>query len=179
MSDVLREKYEHRFRQLDVDGDGFVSQDDVRGRARQLADALGVPPHDPLTRAAEDAADVYWKGVVSHTPDGGARRVDLPAFVAALEAAREDGTLRSMVKPTVRAHLAVADQDGDGVVDAGEFAAAQQALGIPEDRARDAFTALDVDGDGRLTLAEWENAVWDFYTGTDPDGPGGRVLGHP
>ncbi|WP_171165779.1 EF-hand domain-containing protein [Streptomyces sp. I05A-00742] len=178
MSDVLRQKYEHRFRQLDVDDDGFISQDDVRGRARQLADAFGVPAHDPLTRNAEDAADVYWKGIVSHTPDGGVRRVDCPAFVAALDAAREDGTLRSMVKPAVRAHLAVTDQDGDGTVDADEFTAAQQAVGIPQDQALAAFSLLDVDGDGRLTLAEWENAVWEFYTSTDPEAPGNRVLGH-
>ncbi|MGW1373078.1 EF-hand domain-containing protein [Streptomyces sp. NPDC002446] len=177
MSDVLQQKYEHRFRQLDADGDGSISHHDVRLRARLLADALGVPADDTAAQAAEAAADVYWHGIVRHTPDGQSQEVDCSAFVAALTAAREAGALHAMVQPAVVAHLALTDRDGDGSIDLREFTVAQQAVGIPSDQAQSVFRALDRDGDGRLTLPEWEAAVWEYYASTDPEAPGNRILG--
>lgn len=177
MNDVLRQKYVHRFRQLDADGDGVITREDVRLRARMLVEALGMPAGTAPARAASAAADAYWDGVTRHAPDGEADGIGCAAFVAALSAAREDGSLREIVRPAVAAHLAVTDRDGDGVVDAAEFVAAQQAMGIPAGQARETFRLLDRDGDGRLALPEWEAAVMEFYTSTDAAAPGNRVLG--
>ena len=44
-------------------------------------------------------------------------------------------------------------------------------------RTRMVFNKLDADGDGEVTLEEFETAAKDFFLGDNPDAAGGFVFG--
>ncbi|MFC5723959.1 EF-hand domain-containing protein [Streptomyces gamaensis] len=173
---VLRERYARRFRVLDADGDGLIREADLLGRARRLADGLGEPPGSPRAVAALRGARAFWRGVTGLAGVAADGRLTEDEFVAALDEARQLGGVGELLRPAVRAHVALVDRDGDGHVDREEFTRAQQALGIPAGSARDAFARLDRDGDGRITVEAWQRSALAFYT--DPgDGAGELVVG--
>lgn len=174
---LLTSKYAHRFRQLDTDGDGFLTRVDVRGHARDLLRALGIPEGTPPAQTVYTAADSYWAGLSRYT-GGGEDGLDVDAFIAALDAARADGGLEDVVRPAVQAHLVVADVNGDGAVDRPEFLAAQTALGTTAADAEEAFRRLDRNGVGRISLDDWLTAVMEYYSSTDPAAPGNRIFGY-
>jgi hypothetical protein len=47
------------------------------------------------------------------------------------------------------------DKTKSGAVTRSEFEGAMLELGVPTDQAARAFTALDVDGDGVMSLEDW------------------------
>ncbi|MFG3258737.1 EF-hand domain-containing protein [Streptomyces sp. NPDC048172] len=175
--DALRAKYMHRFRQHDTDGDGYVTAEDFRTRAARLVRGLGVPDDEPRARALHAGARHMWEGLVA-LADVEAGALSEAAFVAALTRARAEGGIPELVGPSVAAHLALIDTDGDGAVSLGEFTAGQVAMGQSESGAAEAFAALDTDGDGVLSTAEWHAAVLDFYAGPPSRTPGDLVLDH-
>ncbi|MEU6236298.1 EF-hand domain-containing protein [Kitasatospora sp. NPDC047058] len=79
------------------------------------------------------------------------------------------------------AFLAVADVDGSGTVDAGEFFVFQRGhfAGLSRDDANEAFRRLDRDGGGRLSAAEFVSGVIEFWTSRDPEAPGNWWAGKP
>jgi Ca2+-binding EF-hand superfamily protein len=173
----LRQKYVHRFRIHDVDGDGLVDARDTTRRAEQLLAGVGEPSGSPRARAVMQGADAFWQGMAKRAGIGEDGQLTEGAFVDALAQAVESGTIGELVGPSVEAHVALVDRDGDGVVSLDEFVAAQDVFGLGGQAARDAFAAMDRDGDGSVTVDEWQEAVLDYYTSTDPNAPGNLVLG--
>ncbi|MFD8543037.1 EF-hand domain-containing protein [Streptomyces sp. NPDC059649] len=178
MSDAeLREKYAHRFRVHDADGDGFIDERDAMRRAERLLRAVGEPVTSERGRAVLAGARTFWQGVTKFAQVGPEQRLDEAAFVDALERARQAGLIGELVGPSVEAHVLLVDRDGDGVVSVAEFVDSQCACGQDPAAARAAFEALDRDGDGAVTVEEWQQAVMEYYTSTDPAAPGNLVLG--
>ncbi|GAA3112714.1 EF-hand domain-containing protein [Streptomyces rectiviolaceus] len=174
----LRAKYAHRFHTRDANGDGFVDRADVVARAEQLLDGMGVAAASPRGEAVLAGAHAVWQGLAkaAQIPEDG--QLNEQAYVRAMERANESGTIADLLRPSVEAHVALIDSDGDGTVSLEEFVRAQKAVGEPAaSRAREAFAALDRDGDGRVTVEEWQQAVMEYYTSTDADAPGNLVLG--
>jgi hypothetical protein len=78
-----------------------------------------------------------------------------------------------------RAFFAIADVDGDGMVSRSEFDVFQRSHfpAIPQADLDEAFTHLDRDGDGALSAVEFETAIIEYWSGTDPDAPGNWWMG--
>jgi Ca2+-binding EF-hand superfamily protein len=178
MSDAaLKAKYAHRFRSQDSDGDGVVDGRDIVRRAEDLLGSLGEPVDSAHGVAVVEGARAYWTGIARLAGVGEDGRLTEAAFVDALLRANQSGAIHDLVRPSVEAHIALVDRDGDGVVSLDEFTRSQRAVGMTAEAAREAFAALDRDGDGSLTVDEWQRAVVEFYTNPAPDGPGSLVLG--
>lgn len=174
---VLRARFEHRFGEYDTDGDGTVGAADFTARADRLVQALGQSIDGPRAQAVREGARAYWAGVAEGAGVSGDAPLSREEFVRALLLARTEGTLRSIVEPSVRAHVALVDTDGNGTVDRDEFTRSQLAVGHTREQAAVAFRALDRDGDGTVDVGEWLSAVLDFYTHADAGAPGEAVLG--
>ncbi|UGY94911.1 EF-hand domain-containing protein [Streptomyces gobiensis] len=174
---TLRAKYAYRFRIHDSNGDGLVDSRDIVRRAEELLAGLAEPPESARAAAVVRGAQLYWQGVAKLAGIDEDGQLTEAAFVEALVRANVTGTIADVVRPSVEAHIALVDRDGDGVVSLAEFARSQQVLGMTAEAAHDAFAALDREGDGSLTVDEWQQAVMDFYTTTDPAAPGNLVLG--
>jgi Ca2+-binding EF-hand superfamily protein len=174
---ALLDKYAHRFRVQDTDGDGFVDEGDLVRRAEMLLAGMGEPVRSVRGAAVLAGAREYWRGLAKLAGVAEDGQLAETEFVDALVQAYESGTIGDLVRPSVEAHVALVDGDGDGTVDVEEFLRGQQAVGMPAGQAREAFAALDRDGDGRLTVEEWQQAVVEYYTTAERGSSGELVMG--
>lgn len=173
----LRAKYVRRFHILDSGGDGYVDRGDVEARAQRLLEGLAEPASTPRAAAVREGAAAFWLGLAKLAGIQDSDRLDQKAFVDALVRARELGTVGDLVGPSVEAHVALVDSDGDGSVSLEEFLRSQSVSGMPEADSRRAFEQLDRNGDGRLDVEEWQRAVVEFYTSDAEELPGALIMG--
>ncbi|MFM2391016.1 MAG: hypothetical protein RLZZ437_2571 [Pseudomonadota bacterium] len=90
--------------------------------------------------------------------------LDADGTVTAAEIAVIAGAAEAGIRGRIMQNHALADSDGDGAVSAPEAAARAQGFAMDEVSEGDAARAmalmgLDMDGDGRLTLAEVDRAA--------------------
>ncbi|MFE6836708.1 EF-hand domain-containing protein [Streptomyces sp. NPDC057705] len=176
-ADLMRRKFEHRFDLLDTDGDGYIAQTDFTALADRLIDGMGEPADSDRSRALRDAKEHYWTSLTALVAADGSGRISRDDFATGLARTPDASRISAMVRPSVEADLALADRDGDGVVDVDEFTALFHAIGVSAPEAQEIFRTLDRDGDGELTLDEWLAAALEFFTSTDETAPGNRILG--
>ena len=70
------------------------------------------------------------------------------------------------------------DRDNDGFIDAGEYAGLFAAQNMDERVIRAAFARLDTDADGKISTAEFADAIAQMVLSQDPADPGTAVMGH-
>jgi len=81
------------------------------------------------------------------------------------------------VGATARSLIQVADADGNGVLDPGEYTLLAAVYGAPADQAERAFGRLDQDRNGVLDAAELRLAIRQFFASRDPDALGNVAFG--
>ncbi|MFI0977805.1 EF-hand domain-containing protein [Streptomyces sp. NPDC021093] len=175
--DLLQRKYTLRFHQLDASGDGVLSRADLAALAQRVIATAGEAPTSAKAEAVRRADDGYWQAVAALAGVGEDGRISLEQFVDALSAANDQHRLMDFAAPAITAHAALADRNGDGVVDLQEYRSVYTGLGADDATIEASFRQLDVNGDGVVTLDEWLASATDFYTSTDPHAPGNLILG--
>ncbi|MGA5198746.1 EF-hand domain-containing protein [Streptomyces exfoliatus] len=78
-------------------------------------------------------------------------------------------------------YVEAADVNGDGLLDAREFATLHQANvdGLTDSTVAEIFRRLDRDGDGYLTADEMFQGFTEFFTSPDNNTPGTWLMGEP
>jgi len=163
----------------DADRDGYITKDDLVAGARKVLDELGVT--DAGLRA--EIVGLYqpvWRQLRADCDGDGDGRVGRAEFTAAFTAGLGDprAYYRRLFGPIVDRFARVMDQDGDGFVDAGEYARAWASQGVDERVIAAAFERLDADADGKISVAEVSDAIGQLMLSQDPGDPGTAVLGH-
>ncbi|MET7362169.1 EF-hand domain-containing protein [Streptomyces sp. NPDC005562] len=149
----------------------------MTSRAEKLLAGMGESPDSPRGTAVLRGARAYWDRLAEMAGVDEHGKITEQDFVDTLVRAREAGVLDELVRPSVEAHVALVDGDGDGAVSLEEFKRSQAAVGMSDESATTAFHALDRDGDEHVSVDEWQKAVVDFYTGAEADGPGSLIMG--
>ena len=72
----------------------------------------------------------------------------------------------------------MADADGNGVLDPGEYTRLAAVYGARTDQAERAFGRLDQDRNGVLDATELTLAISQFFASRDPGGYGNVAFGH-
>ncbi|MFJ3817963.1 EF-hand domain-containing protein [Streptomyces sp. NPDC090056] len=180
--DFLTEKIERGFDQLDVNGNGVLTEDDHVEMGRRVATALGHADDSPETDRIVGAYTAIWQEV--HLPflPVGDRGIPRERFVASTRALAEDPeAARAALGRIAETYLRIADIDQDGRISPAEFLAFQRGHfpGLTEQSAAEAFRHLDTDGDGSLSPTEFTDAVIEFWTSSDPDAAGNWWMGRP
>ncbi|MFC5667154.1 EF-hand domain-containing protein [Kitasatospora misakiensis] len=178
----LLARIHHGFDHLDADGDGLVTEHDHVLMGRAVARSLG---HAEESTAEERIVDAYlaiWRDLhVSQLP-AGTTAVGRAQFVAATRSLADDPVAaRTVYGALAEAYLAIADVDGSGTVDAGEFFVFQRGnfSALSRDDADEAFHRLDLDGDGLLSAEEFVAGLIEFWTSREPEAPGHWWAGRP
>ncbi|WP_067829212.1 EF-hand domain-containing protein [Actinomadura kijaniata] len=174
MSDFQQDKLAHRFRQLDVDGDGWLRQDDLRTTAGRLCDRLVPAGRSDLRAEIHAAYDALWEALREAAPAAadGLSQEDYTAAIAA-----DSGGFSEAVRRIGMAQFDALDVDGNGVVDPDELFRLGSAYGLARDETDALFARLDLDGDGTIDRTEWLEAIQDFYYGDDPESAGALLFG--
>ncbi|EDY49649.1 EF-hand domain-containing protein [Streptomyces clavuligerus] len=178
--ELLIRKIRHGFDQFDADGNGELTESDHVLMGQRTAHALGHASGSEGERRIVDAFVSVWRTL--HVPhlEPGAASLTREQFVdSTLSLADDPAAARATVGVLAEIFLALADTDGNGVVDAEEyfgFLRGHFALLSREDTDL-AFQHLDRDGNGTLSAEEFTSAIVEFWSSRDPRAPGNWWMG--
>ncbi|MFE2104501.1 EF-hand domain-containing protein [Kitasatospora sp. NPDC059463] len=180
--ELLLARINHGFDHLDADGDGLLTEHDHVLMGRAVARSLGHTEGSAAEQRIVAAYLAIWRDLhVSHLPIG-TTAISRRQFVASTRALADDPVAaRTVFGALAEAFLAVADVDGSGTVDAGEFFVFQRGhfSALSRDDTDEAFHRLDLDGDGTLSAEEFISGLIEFWTGRTPEAPGHWWAGRP
>ncbi|MER6916174.1 EF-hand domain-containing protein [Streptomyces sp. NPDC000594] len=176
---VLDLKLDRSFRMLDTDGDGRIREQDLVSLARTLGTAF--PGGAPAAVARlERAFAVLWRTDLRPMDTDGDSAISREEWSTGVRraVARDRTGFLGRMSTMLQAWLDLCDRDGDGRIDRREFTMMYgRTLGLSARALAEAFTTLDIDGDGYLDRGEVYAAVEEYYTSETRDTPGNWLFG--
>ena len=170
---------ERRFAVLDIDGNGVWQREDCQRLTRRLCEAFGHADGSAVGLAVAAGQQALFEGLLPHMDADGNQEISRDEFIAALgPAIRDLPGFEASARTAARTLVQVADQDGNGVLDAGEYGRLAAVYGARADQAARAFDRLDQDRNGVLDTAELAEAISQFFTSRDPGARGNFAFGH-
>jgi hypothetical protein len=130
-----------------------------------------VAPGTSQWRQVTAAANRLWQLLKGHVDSNGDKVVTKQEWVSTHE---DSDFVDNVAIPLDQAAFELGDLDGDGRVSLSQWMTFQTVAGIGQREALSLFQALDTDGDGYLTSAEYAETLRAFYGSTDPDSVGNR-----
>lgn len=169
----LSPKLDAAFDQIDTARRGVIDRTALLHQAARVLSAFGQETSTARGRETISLYGWYWDCLSAHAGVPSDGRMTREEFGAAFQAAFIDGEkFAAVYTPMALATIRLADSDNDGYLAPGELARLWQAIGSSVDDITGAFTAVDADGDGRLSVLEVLDAIRDYYTSEDPASPG-------
>ncbi|MFE4262459.1 EF-hand domain-containing protein [Streptomyces sp. NPDC056883] len=144
-----------RFATFDQDGSGYIDREDFSTAAKAVLAEFAVAARSDKGQAVFAGAEAFWQGMAGIADVDGDQRVSREEFVTGAAKRLRDNPHRfaEIARPFLRAVIAAADADGLGATPVAT-ARVLRVLGTPEELAGPVATALDADGDGRITEDE-------------------------
>jgi Ca2+-binding EF-hand superfamily protein len=160
-----------QFRASDIDMDGTVSQTDKRIQDEGSPRAVWTPALHELLRY-----DLDFDGTITHAEvvKGVSDRIRRNAYVFPSGDNAEESLHRRIQQDVAR--LMRADRNGDGVIEWQEMLAFARQTPVPPNSVGGGFMSMvlsmDEDGDGTVTLTEFDRAIERIFRSVDTDGDG-------
>ena len=164
-----RAMLERRFAVVDTDGNGMWQRDDGQLLTRLLCEAFGLAADSAAGQAMAAAQRNLFDAMLSHMDANHDAQISRDEFVSAVGRAIKDRPgFDAAVRTTARALIEVADADGNGVLDPGEYTRLAAVYGVGAEEAGRAFGRFDRDRNGTLDIAELTAAISQFFASRDP-----------
>jgi tellurite resistance protein TerC len=176
---LARTMLQRRFAMVDTDGNGAWQPDDCLLLIQRLCQSFGYPADSAAERAVTTALGTLFDTMLSHLDANRDGVISSEEFVSGVGpdlAGRPE--FDAAVGATARSVLQVADADGNGVLDPGEYTRLAAVYGARADQAEQAFGRLDQDRNGVLDTTELTLAISQFFASRDPGGYGNVAFGH-
>ena len=164
-SEFQRSKVHLVFGAMDVTGDGYLTEEDFRLLAARWAELRGSDE-----KLLSQVMLGWWTTLQSAA--GGADRVTLDDVLNVVD------VLPTNIEPvlgTADVMFGAVDADGDDYVSEEEYRVMIEAW-LGHEGTTD-FSVLDLDGDGRLSRAEFATLWAEFWAGDNADAAGSYVFG--
>jgi hypothetical protein len=173
-SDFQRRKVAGVFTAMDVDGDGYLTEQDFRALTdrwtRIRGWASGSVGHEQLTAIMMG----WWQTLLAASDQDRDDKVSLDEVLLVVDGLREQP---QAVTGTADAMFDAVDENADGRISAAEY---RQAIEAWTGRSTDTnaiFPVLDLNGDGHLSREEFAVLWTEFWAGDNPQAPGSLVFG--
>ncbi|MCX5333321.1 EF-hand domain-containing protein [Streptomyces sp. NBC_00140] len=155
-----------RFATFDQDGNGYIDRADFSVAAKALLAEFGTAARSDKGQALYVGAEAFWQGMAGIADRDGDQRITREEFInGAVKRLRDNpDRFAEIARPFLHAALAVADPDGDGAATVEDTARVLRILGVAQEIADTAATALDTDGDGRIGEEEVVSAFARYFT---------------
>lgn len=174
---VKSQKFSTLFDWFDQDQDGQLTQDDLQATAKVFSRTAAEDDHANI-KAIHSAFEQWWQLLLEHGDTDGDGQVSRQEFITIMEAnVTAPEHFESAVMAIADAVMKALDANSDGVLSLVEYMRLYDTLGVPKEHSAEAFTRLDLDGDGVISFDEYRNAIVDFYLSADPNAPGNYLLG--
>jgi hypothetical protein len=171
-SEFQRRKVAGVFDAMDVDGRGFLTEQDFAALAARWTTLRGLTPgSDPYTRLRAVMLG-WWASLSSAAVDGDRATLDDVMVVV-----DQLPTMTDAVTATAEAMFGAIDENADGRISRAEYRQLIEAWTGQETDTDEIFSLLDLDADGHLSREEFRRLWTQFWTGDDPDSPGTWVFG--
>ncbi|SDJ29594.1 Ca2+-binding protein, EF-hand superfamily [Lentzea albidocapillata subsp. violacea] len=165
---VKNDRLKKRFAKWDVNKNGRIEKADYEAEARRIVKAFGEDPASPQARAVINSFSDMFEYLASKAGVGPNGSMTEQQFIEVTEAQifqEGDSGFNRVVRPTIAAIVGLCDTDGDGEVNPREFGKWLDAIGVEPSAVDTAFRAIDVNGNGKLTVDELVHAVRDYHLG--------------
>jgi len=164
MSSHWLQKMRTYFERIDFDKDGSITRADFEGMATRFAKdgALDAAAKDALMATLTGVWDKYL------ITFAGGNDVNKEAFVEGMKKQVKDPQLKASLEGPLPLFFNAVDRNADGEIDQGEYEEFFKILGLDPVMAPASFQAIDADGDGQLTTAEFVSAGLEFFLSEDP-----------
>jgi tellurite resistance protein TerC len=175
-----RPNLERRFAVIDTDGNGVWQREDYQLLTRRLCETFGYAADSAAAHALASTQRALFDAMLSHMDANRDDEISREEFVVGVRRGRpEDGPgFEAAVSAAARSLIQVADTDGNGVLDPGEYARLAAVYGAGADEAERAFDRLDRDRNGMLDATELTLAISQFFGSRDPGVLGSVAFGH-
>lgn len=178
MPELLDRKLKHFFTLMDRDRSGTLELNDYLTTADSVGSAFGMAAGSAEHNELRRAFTRFWEDIIKPMDTDGNGHVNFDEYLTAYNAGvRDNAQGYERVKPISDAILNIADTESNGKITADSFRLALSGYGVPEPDCRAAFAALDKDGSGFLTPDELQEAIQEYFLGTDPELPGNTLFG--
>ncbi|MEU3765848.1 EF-hand domain-containing protein [Amycolatopsis keratiniphila] len=169
-SDLQRRKVSGVFAAMDVDGDGFLEEQDFQALADRWARRRGPGDERRLTGIMLS----WWTTLLAASDLNRDNKVTLDEVLLVVDKLPDTP---EAVTATADAMFEAVDENRDGLISAAEYHQLIEVWnGCPTDTDA-TFPLLDSDGDGMLSRDEFA-ALWlEFWAGDDAEAPGTLVFG--
>jgi Ca2+-binding EF-hand superfamily protein len=175
LSEFHQAKLRRHHAVCDWDGSGAVTQQDFESIADRFAELRGEAPGSPVHQQLVDGFRSIWTTYWAPTDTSNDGEVTTDEFIAGITAAVDAGVRSDDVLLPLLYEMT--DADGSGQLSPEEHARFLGAFKISAEDAAATFAALDVDGDGVISKAEFIEAGAKFFFFDDPDAPGNLFWG--
>lgn len=169
-SDLQRRKVLGVFTAMDVDGDGFLDESDFVALAARWSGMRGPGDGERLT-----AIMLGWWATLRAASD--LNRDEKVTLDEVLLVVDQLPTMPQAVTTTADTMFEAIDENGDGLISAGEYRQMIEAWNGVSTDTDAIFPLLDDDGDGRLSRKEFTDLWFEFWAGDDAESPGTLVFG--
>jgi Ca2+-binding EF-hand superfamily protein len=168
------------FRIFDATGNNAVSWSDYETLLRRFGERVGLPSDSREMAELRERFLRDWqelRSLADTTHDG---KVGLQEWLQYHDRAlgTEEG-YKIAVSSVAELMIALADDDGDGVISQENYRGLLGAFGLGGSRADEAFAKLDRNASGRISSDELMKAVDEFVGSDDPSAAGHWLWGDP
>ncbi|MFD6098248.1 EF-hand domain-containing protein [Nocardiopsis flavescens] len=158
-------RLEERFNLWDHNGNGVIERSDFEQEIQGILDRFGADPQGPGAAGLRAA----YLGLFDRLARAaGTEQMSKDDFISAAESeivSRGNAGFSEVLQPTIQAIMGIADTDGDGEISPVELERWFAAIGLSADQAGEAFSQIDTDNDGHLSVGELVAAVRDYHLG--------------
>jgi len=178
LSTFATRKFEALFDHLDLNDDQVIDTEDFRRYAARMQAERGWSDDEPKLTAMLSATHDWWTDMIKRA-GGDDQKVTRQEWLSFWEAIGQEFATTKMPPPWAltlcqRTHQAL-DLNGDGTVNAEEYAAWLRAIGSKADPAA-VFAKLDLNGDGVVNVVEMMGLFGQFAVSEDPADPGNYLM---
>ena len=167
------------FSVLDTNRDGVVSAEDFEQLGARVCAQFSIPLDGATGRALLEAYEAWWSQLRRDFDGDDDGRVTVEEFHTAYQRGdpkrffdEQLGRIAKLVAETV-------DTDKDGFIGEEEYLRLLAVTTVDQQALVAGFRDLDTDGDGRISVAEFQAGVQRLMLSADPNAPGTSMLGRP
>ncbi|RRR99530.1 EF-hand domain-containing protein [Glycomyces terrestris] len=177
---VRRDKFDRWFDTLDVDGNDYITEENLREAADRVLGARGVPVESPMGLELREATLRLWTDFIAPAAEDDDARVSRRELRSALARNMLADRIAAAAKLAyvADAYFAITDEDGDGLISSGEFVQLMRNWnGVDYVESHRLFEFLDADHDNRISPDEWRRAIFGFFLGSERNHPVNDLMG--